>query len=245
MFEKLAEMEYPGRVIIVGQNNDGLAVALYAITGRSESSQARRLVMSEDQKGIIVQPTDKELLKKGDPDLLVYPAIVLKGAHIVISNGKQTESLADVISQGVNLKDMTYSGLKAKGWNWKYEPDKPNYTPRINGCIYKDEAILFTLFHCKDGSVGTGLDLFDFEKGKGKILSTYTGENKDPLPSFTRLPIEVGLNFDTIKDTVEAMYDTLSPNGSNPDFRVSVAGVSYKHGEPHFREVYIKNRHDS
>ncbi|HEX2694542.1 MAG TPA: IMP cyclohydrolase, partial [Acidobacteriota bacterium] len=58
----LSAMEYPGRIIVIGRAPAGSRTAvIYAITGRSPSSQARKLEWRED--GVWVRPTDEEALK--------------------------------------------------------------------------------------------------------------------------------------------------------------------------------------
>ena len=77
-FKPIKDMIYPGRVIIIGKSTSNDYVLLYAITGRSPSSQARRFELDENNEKILVKPTDEEVLKTGDPELLIYPALVLE-----------------------------------------------------------------------------------------------------------------------------------------------------------------------
>ena len=90
--ENVEEMAYPGRIIIIGKSAEGEDVVMYAITGRSPSSQARMLLIDEVEKKIFVKPTDEETLKTGNLDLLVYPAVIC-GNDIAVSNGKQTDDV--------------------------------------------------------------------------------------------------------------------------------------------------------
>jgi IMP cyclohydrolase len=84
-------MAYPGRVVIIGKTPSGnLPFVVYCITGRSPSSQARRIVFEEARA--VVRPTDDELLETGDPELLLYPAIMISQG-IAVSNGRQTSSI--------------------------------------------------------------------------------------------------------------------------------------------------------
>lgn len=243
MFEALSKMEYPGRVIVVGQSLKGLTVALYAITGRSSSSQARKLVTSKDKKSIVVELTDEEILKRGDPDLLIYPAIILKDYHLIVSNGKQTESIAQSIHRYLDPEDILRMGLK----NYTYEPDKPNFTPRISACIWDIDGTISIIRRKSNGEEERISYNFDLEEEpeRGYMISTYTGENIDPLPSFVGSPIDIKLPFETLRETVDAFYEALGPEEGKPDFRVAAAGVYYKFGESEFQDIYIKNRHDS
>lgn len=101
--ENLAKMEYPGRVIMVGQNSYGENIVVYGLSGRSTSSKARRLLsserkfsssrMEEGMMKVFTEPTDPEALAKGDPALLIYNAIISYGSITIVSNGAQTDSI--------------------------------------------------------------------------------------------------------------------------------------------------------
>ena len=164
-------MEYPGRVIILGTSPSGGTVVMYAITGRSPSSQARRLDIDESAKSIYVAPTDGEMLRTGNPDLLVYPA-VLWGDGIAVSNGKQTADVFNRLSANADPVEVLLQGLAS----WEYEPDKPNYTPRITGCA-GDGAALCILKRAPDGSVARCFFSVPRIAGTGKMIATYTGSN--------------------------------------------------------------------
>lgn len=96
-------MPYPERFFILGRSSDETNVAVYGITGRSPSSQAGKLVqkLKVENRGlhsttIFVEPTDSQLLKKGNADLLVYPAMIIPELRneIAVSNGKQTDDVS-------------------------------------------------------------------------------------------------------------------------------------------------------
>ncbi len=121
----LRRMPYPGRLIIIGRDPGGTrAVLVYAITGRSESSRARRLKFAEG--AVWTEPLDMEVLKKGNVDLLIYRAIVL-GSGIAISNGRQTEDIVQVLNREKEEVDPGAILARALG-DWIYEPDAPHYT---------------------------------------------------------------------------------------------------------------------
>ena len=133
----LTRMIYPGRFIILGRDAAGAYdIVLYGITGRSASSQARRLERRGDN--VIIQPTDPDVLKTGNADLLVYPALVL-GKGIAVSNGKQTEDI-DPLADGSPVRVLE-KGLEG----WTYEPDAPIFTPRISGCLLPDRRAALSL----------------------------------------------------------------------------------------------------
>ena len=143
--ENVVNKVYPGRIIIIGKSPAGENVVMYAITGRSPSSQARKLDINEAKKKIFVKPTDEKTLKTGNPDLLVYPAIIC-GSGIAVSNGKQTEDVFKCLDADKDPLQVQIDSLV----NWEYEPDDPNFTPRISGCITSGAA-LSVLKRAEDG----------------------------------------------------------------------------------------------
>ncbi len=234
-FEALKRMEYPGRVIILGSDPEGADVVMYAITGRSPSSQARRLMVSDDEKRITVMPTDEKILKSGNPDLLIYHSIIIIRG-IAVSNGKQTADIPPHFKTGA----LSAAVLDHALHEWEYEPDEPNYTPRISGCVFGGAALSVI----KRDASGAALRIF-YElpriSGKGKFVATYTGVNTDPLPSFTGDPLDVDIPFSTANEAALALYNALAPSIGKTDYRVAVAAVyRNKNGEI---SISVKNRH--
>jgi IMP cyclohydrolase len=217
--ENVEEMVYPGRIIIIGKSPAGEDVVMYAITGRSPSSQARMLLIDEVEKKIFVKPTDEETLKTGNPDLLVYPAIIC-GSGIAVSNGKQTEDVFKCLDADRDPIQVQIDSLV----NWEYEPDDPNFTPRISGCITSGAA-LSVLKRAEDGSVIRNYFKIPMIAGKGKLISTYTGVNQNPLPSFSGEPQDVEIPWTSAEEAVTAFYHALRPADGEPDFRVTAAVV--------------------
>ncbi len=235
--ETLSGMEYPGRVIIIGKSPQGDDVIMYAITGRSPSSQARRLEIDEENKNVFVKPTDEEVLKTGQPDLLVYSAIMY-GNGVVVGNGKQTTNIRSCIDREKEPVEVLLNGQRS----WDYEPDKPNYTPRISGCITDKGAALSVTKRAEDGAVIKHYFDIPMIPGKGKMIATYTGVNEKPLPSFSGEPIDVEIPGGTAQECVTAMYDALGPVEGQPDFRVVAASV-FVDAEGSV-VAKVKNRHD-
>jgi len=218
-FGNLKNMEYPGRVIIIGKTPQGHSVVMYAITGRSPSSQARNLIADESKKLIYVRPTDEDILKTGNPDLLVYPAITF-GNGIAVSNGKHTEDITNNLDQTAHPVDVLLKALN----HWEYEPDDPNFTPRISGCVSLSAA-LNIIKRAEDGSAMRSFFEFSLIPGSGKMIATYTGANENPLPSFSGEPQNISIPWPTAEDSVTALYENLGPEGNAPDFRVAAASV--------------------
>jgi IMP cyclohydrolase len=237
--KKLSSLEYPGRLIILGKDLSGNhIVVVYAVTGRSPSSQARKIIIK--QNGAWVEPFDEMTLKKGNVDLLVYPAIqISKG--IAVSNGKHTSAIRDCLAQHKNPVEVLSNALET----WDFEPDAPNYTPRISGCIIKPEkAALSIIKRASNGLSQKNYYEISLIEGKGKMIATYTGENFNPLPSFEGEPLDVDLNENSPEETAEEVYEALSPKNPEKDFRVSVAVLfadTTKFGK---YAITVINRHD-
>ncbi len=238
--ESLSSMEYPGRVVAIGlDSSGGNVIIIYAITGRSPSSQARRLGVEDNS--IWVKPTDKETLKKGNIDLLVYPAVLFTPQGIAVSNGKQTSDIGAALARTKNPVDALSSSLSA----WDYEPDSPTFTPRISGCVLPGrKAALSIIRRNPDGASQRKFYDIPLVPGRGKMIATYSGENKDPLPSFTEEPVEVGIQAERADEIAEAVYDALGPEVGKDDFRVSVACVFAGDFGTQQNEIYIINRNE-
>ncbi len=235
----LRSLEYPGRLIVIGASPDGLQdVVIYAITGRSPSSQARKLVLRD--RGIWVQPTDEATLKQGNVDLLVYPAVLFGRAGTAVSNGKQTTDIRDRLKPGVDPVAVLSEALA----NWEFEPDAPIFTPRISGCLGEAGAALSVL---RRGPAGETLRNFYEARprpGEGRLVSTYEGPNLDPLPVFAGEPRFVAIPGANAVETAGAVFRDLGPAPSAKDFRVAVACVFAPPGEPDRDVVHIINRHE-
>ncbi|MCX6561729.1 MAG: hypothetical protein NTZ26_14595 [Candidatus Aminicenantes bacterium] len=236
-WESLTRMVYPGRLLIIGGDASGEHhVVLYAITGRSPASQARMLVL--EGNAVWTKPTDPEILKKGNPELLVYPAVIF-GRGIAASNGRQTVDIdTDASVSAVAALD---AGLAP----WSFEPDAPIYTPRISGCVLSSGRSALSLI--KRGSDGHPVrafyDLAD-RPGCGAMLATYAGENKEPLAAFAGEPVEIVLESTTPEETAEAAYAALRPSGRIEDFRVALVCVFARRDALEERRLAVINRHE-
>jgi len=237
--EYLRSMTYPGRLIIIGRDMSGnYDVIVYAVSGRSPSSQARKIESTGDT--LWVKPTDERLLKQGNPDLLIYPAVFLN-EYVAVSNGKQTKDIKRYVSQSKNAVEVLNSSLS----NWEYEPDEPVFTPRISGCVFPGKNAALSII--KRSEEGKCLRFY-FEvpliPGKAKMVSTYTGVNSDPLPSFEGEPWDLELEEKNEINTAENIYEALKPEEKQPDLRVAVACVFCDRKKLNLHKVHIINRHE-
>ena len=171
--ELLRNNPYPGRGIAVGKG-----CVYYFIMGRSQNSRNRIFVKTED--GIRTEAHKPELVE--DPSLIIYHPVRTMGDDLVVTNGDQTDT---IVEQGDFL-----AGCMLR----EYEPDAPNYTPRISAVCHADGS--FELSILKHEPSGRCLrEFFCYEgadEGCGYFLSTYDGDG-DPLPTFTGEPIPVTL----------------------------------------------------
>ena len=122
--KELRENCYPGRGIIIGKSEDGKkAVTAYFIMGRSENSRNR--VFIEDNEGIRTQAFDPSKLT--DPSLIIYAPVRVLGNNTIVTNGDQTDTVYDLMKKGQTFEQS----LRTR----EFEPDGPNYTPRISGIL--------------------------------------------------------------------------------------------------------------
>ena len=122
--ELLKDNAYPGRGIVIGQTPDGTKAAVaYLIMGRSENSRNR--VFTEKNGEVFTEPFDAA--KVEDPSLIIYAAIRAHGNHLIVTNGDQTDTILEGLKEGKTFSDALESRT--------FEPDGPNFTPRISGML--------------------------------------------------------------------------------------------------------------
>lgn len=239
LIDKLRKLEYPGRLIVIGLLPNSRCFLIYLITGRSSASQARKLVLFDHK--VLVQPSDEAIIRKGNPDLLIYSAIMITNSGAVISNGKQSESIQKYLLPGRNPASILQQGLEG----WDYEPDSPIYTPRISGCVVEGKIALSVV---RRGPGGLSLKNY-FElpsvEGTGYLVSTYLGPNRDPLPCFEGEPVEVKLDDIDPQTAAENIYKSLTPARPEADFRVATACVIFDSDSPSEAKFAIINRQES
>jgi len=233
-------MPYPGRLIIIGGGPGGDRVlVVYAVTGRSPSSQARRLTF--EGSAVWTEPLDEEVLKEGRPDLLVYRAIAVD-RRIAVSNGQQTDDIAMALKRAGEEERPEDILSRALG-RWTYEPDSPHFTPRISGCVMSGAiAGLSIIKRGENGVRKASFFSWTIESGRGRMVSTYAGPEGLPLPSFQGEPIEITLGHSGAKETAEAVYRALMPQDPAKDYRVGVASISALRSNLRNYDVHIINR---
>lgn len=239
---RLRVMPYPGRLIILGAAPGAERITVvYAITGRSASSQARRLTF--EGSAVWTEPLDEQVLRQGNADLLIYRAIAID-RMIAVSNGRQTDDIAKGLKQagpGEKPDGILARSLEA----WSFEPDAPHFTPRISGCVLTGGAAgLSILKRGEDGARLAAGQAWTVEPGKGRMIATYAGAEESPLPSFRGDPIEVDIGWAGAKETAEAVFEALAPRPPAKDYRVAVACISALRANLRNYDVHIINRRE-
>lgn len=195
---------YPGRGIIIGKSPDGRhAVTAYFIMGRSVNSRNRIFV--EDQEGIRTQAFDPAKLT--DPSLVIYAPVRVLGNKTIVTNGDQT----DTIYEGMDRQMTFEQSLRCR----EFEPDAPNYTPRISGIMHIENGnynYAMSILKSNNGYPGScNRYTFAYEKpaaGEGHFIHTYQCDG-DPLPSFEGEPKLIGVP-DDIDEFTELLWDSLN-----------------------------------
>ena len=209
--KELQSNSYPGRGIIIGRSADGTkAVTAYFIMGRSENSRNR--VFVEDGEGIRTQAFDPSKLT--DPSLIIYAPVRVLGNKTIVTNGDQT----DTVYEGMD-KQLTFEqSLRSR----TFEPDGPNYTPRISGIMHIENGTYnyaMSILKSNNGNPESSHRYtFAYENpaaGEGRFIHTYKCDG-NPLPSFEGEPKLV-----SIPDDMEAFTD-LVWNSLNADNKVSL-----------------------
>lgn len=209
--EELQHNSYPGRGILLGRTEDGThAVAAYFIMGRSENSRNR--VFVEDGAGIRTQAFDPS--KMVDPSLIIYAPVRVLGDYTIVTNGDQTDTVYDLMQVGKTFEES----LRTR----EFEPDAPNYTPRISGLIDQSNhgfSYSLSILKSADGDPSS-CQRYTFSysnplPGIGHFIHTYEGDG-NPLPSFSGEPQKVAISGD-IDAFTEMLWNSL-----NADNKVSL-----------------------
>jgi len=212
LFDYLRERPYPGRGILVGTAPDGDAVSAYFIMGRSENSRNRIFEKTED--GIRTRAFDES--KMTDPSLVLYHPVREAGGALIVTNGDQTDTVRDFLLRGGGA----YDALCTRA----FEPDEPNFTPRVSAVRFAGGRYQLSILRTRDG-VGCDRAFFDYAPipGEGHFISTYEGFGS-PLPSFSGAPVACEIPDLSAQKLAEKLWAALSA-----DNRVSL-WVSAKGG---------------
>ena len=190
---------YPGRGIVLGRTADGKSsVAVYFIMGRSANSRNR--IFAEEPDGIRTQAADPA--KMEDPSLIIYHPVRQMGRGLIVTNGDQTDTILEFLERGLPMEQA----LRTR----EFEPDGPNWTPRISGLLSPDGSYKLSILKSADGTGTLCLrQTFEYpgQAGVGHFLHTYAGDGS-PLPSFAGEPEQVAIGGD-IDEFTDAVWNSL------------------------------------
>ena len=200
MQERLEGNTYPGRGSVLGITPDGRkAVAAYFIMGRSVNSRNRIFV--EEPDGIRTQAHDPSLLS--DPSLIIYHPVRRMEDCLIVTNGDQTDTIRDYLKQGQTFE----TALRTRG----FEPDGPNWTPRISGLVSGDGSYKLSILKSADAEGSACVrHYFSYPPvaGLGHFIHTYVCDG-NPIPSFQGEPERVAIPND-IDDFTAELWDNLN-----------------------------------
>ena len=209
--KELKENAYPGRGIVIGKSPNGkYAVTAYFIMGRSENSRNR--VFVEDGDGIRTQAFDPS--KLSDPSLIIYAPVRVLGNKTIVTNGDQTDTIYDLMNQQFTFEQA----LRTR----EFEPDGPNYTPRISGIMHVENGeynYAMSILKSNNGNPDAcNRDTFAYSNpvaGEGHFIHTYMCDG-NPLPSFEGEPKLVEMS-DDMDSFTNMLWESL-----NEDNKVSL-----------------------
>ena len=226
--ELLESNAYPGRGIVLGRSTDNqYAIAAYFIMGRSENSRNRVFTVTED--GIRTEAHDPS--KMTDPSLIIYHPVRQIGGDLIVTNGDQTDTIRDSLLAGKSFGQALHTR--------EFEPDAPNYTPRISGFLCANGSFRLSILKSADGDPSCCLRYFyTYDHplaGEGRFIHTYMGDG-NPLPSFEGEPERVVLDAPDAETLADQIWTAL-----NPDNKVSLF-VRYINLEDGTEQQVIRNK---
>ena len=197
--KELSSTSYPGRGIIIGKTKDGSKAAIaYFIMGRSENSRNR--VFVTEGEGIRTEAFDPGKLE--DPSLIIYAPVRVLGNKTIVTNGDQTDTVYELMEQGLTFEQS----LKTRC----FEPDAPNYTPRISGLLeFENKGFAYSMSILKSNNGNPdqcNRYTFSYDNpvaGEGHFIHTYMGDG-NPLPSYEGEPtlVDIPDDMDEFADIV-------------------------------------------
>lgn len=222
---------YPGRGIVIGKSADGKkAITVYFIMGRSENSR-NRIFRAED-KNITIYPFDES--KVSDPSLIIYFPVRTIENKLIVTNGDQTDTIYDHLAEGKSFE----AALDTR----EFEPDSPNFTPRISGILeFENNDFTYKMNILKSADEkGSACSRYTFSypsiAGVGHFIHTYNCDG-NPLPTFTGEPERISLSND-IDELTKEVWENLDENNKISLF---VRFIDLKTGESDSR---IINKHE-
>ncbi|MCC8016350.1 MAG: IMP cyclohydrolase [Clostridiales bacterium] len=227
--KELSSNSYPGRGIILGKSPSAKqAVIAYFIMGRSENSR-NRFFETNDRGGIRTKAFDES--KMTDPSLIIYNPVLTLGGKTIVTNGDQTDTIYDFMKDGHCYRHALLTR--------EFEPDAPNYTPRISGVVKPNGDYVLSILKSNMGKPECLRFFFEYpaESGLGHFIHTYKCDG-NPIPSFEGEPVPVLIETDDIDEWSSLIWENL-----NRDNKVSLftSFINLENGEEQTR-IINKNK---
>ncbi len=204
---ELSTNTYPGRGIVLGKSSDGKnAVIAYFIMGRSVNSR-NRIFEENERGGIRTKAFDES--KMEDPSLIIYNPVLKFDGNTIVTNGDQTDTIYDFMQESKCYRHALLTR--------EFEPDAPNYTPRISGVVKQNGDYVLSILKSNMGKPECLRFFFEYpaEAGLGHFIHTYKCDG-NPIPSFEGEPVPVKIEGD-IEGFTEMIWNNL-----NEDNKVSL-----------------------
>ena len=198
----LAGNPYPGRGIVIGKTPDGAkSVVAYFIMGRSENSRNRVFIPEAD--GIRTEAHDPA--KLADPSLIIYHPVRQVGRGLIVTNGDQTDTVREFLEKGLSFE----ASLRTR----EFEPDGPNWTPRISGLLSPDGSYKMSILKSADAE-GSACARYFYEypglAGVGHFIHTYVTDG-NPIPTFQGEPERIAIGND-MEEFTQMIWTNLNEN---------------------------------
>ncbi|MBR2769061.1 MAG: IMP cyclohydrolase [Solobacterium sp.] len=229
LFETLRNNTYPGRGIAIGKTPCGKKIRIaYFIMGRSENSRNRIFV--EEADGIRTEAFDPS--KMVDPSLIIYAPVRVYKDTTIVTNGDQTDTIYECLAEGGTFEDA----LRTRD----FEPDGPNFTPRISAIVKGDFYELSIVKSAEGNPDAVRRYFYDYRQelpGYGHLIHTYESDG-NPLPSFEGEPTLWQMEKEPFEEFSDHLWDAL-----NPDNKVSLFTrvIDLESGETRTR-IYNRNK---
>ncbi|MBR2761716.1 MAG: IMP cyclohydrolase [Solobacterium sp.] len=229
LFETLRNNTYPGRGIAIGKTPCGKKIRIaYFIMGRSENSRNRIFV--EEADGIRTEAFDPSRMV--DPSLIIYAPVRVYKDTTIVTNGDQTDTIYECLAKGGTFEDA----LRTRD----FEPDGPNFTPRISAIVKGDFYELSIVKSAEGNPDAVRRYFYDYRQelpGYGHLIHTYESDG-NPLPSFEGEPTLWQMEKEPFEEFSDHLWDAL-----NPDNKVSLFTrvIDLESGETRTR-IYNRNK---
>lgn len=205
MKDRIDGNPYVGRGIVIGKSSDGKkAATAYFIMGRSANSRNRVFTVKNGE--VFTEPFDAS--KVEDPSLIIYAAIRKFENKLIVTNGDQTDTIYDGIVTGKSFSESLESR--------EFEPDAPNFTPRISGILtfgendFKYEMSILKSLDENGSNCARYTFSYPSKAGLGHFIHTYVTDG-NPIPTFQGEPERVAIP-DSIDEFADEIWNYLDEN---------------------------------